>query len=75
LPVSVLYGTGCDTGGEDGDGVVVARNARLTWARDIAVNGSCAGTDLLHVTMLDLQRQPTFYKAVRKLLEDLQGAS
>ncbi len=68
IPVTVVYGLGCDTQGEPGDGVVTAASARLDGAENVAVNGSCAGTDLLHTEMLDPVRYPAVFGEVKALL-------
>ena len=72
IPVSVIIGTGCDTDGEDGDGVVTATNAALSWATNRYLNGTCDGLTTLHTTMLDTDRYPETYAILR---EDLVTVS
>lgn len=68
VPMTVIAGSGCSTGGQDGDGVVTVASAELPQAATIIVQGSCGGTDTLHTAMLDPTRYPVVYAALRGLL-------
>ncbi len=68
IPVTVILGTGCDTGGEEGDGVVTAESARLDWAETIVVEGTCSGVDTLHTEMLKPALYPAVYADVKLLI-------
>jgi hypothetical protein len=72
VPVHVIYGTGCDTAGKDGDGIVVAEDALLPYAKAYQINGTC--TDILglnlHSRLLDPGQFPEVYNLVVRLLKD-----
>lgn len=70
VPITVIYGTGCDMDGVDGDGVVVVESSVLFGAENIEVAGSCSGSAVLHVTLLD----PSLYPAVVEVIKEILTA-
>jgi len=68
VPVIMIVGLGCNTGGEDGDGVVTAASARLPWATDVEVPGNCSSFETLHTALLDPARYPTTYMIIKEAI-------
>jgi len=68
VPTYMIIGTGCNMNGEDGDGIVLKRNAILEGADNIFINGTCSGVDFLHVDMLDPGKYPQVYKEIEKAM-------
>ncbi|MFH1398836.1 MAG: alpha/beta fold hydrolase [Candidatus Woesearchaeota archaeon] len=70
IDVYTIYGQGCLTDGFDGDGIVSAKDAQLSYATNYATNGSC--TDLfkteLHNTLLDPGLNPEVYALIVDIL-------
>ncbi|MBS3169174.1 alpha/beta fold hydrolase [Candidatus Woesearchaeota archaeon] len=66
LPVTTIIGTGCAMNGEDGDGVVLERNAELDGAEKVLVQGECSTFSVLHTELLDVWKYPEVYEAVKK---------
>ena len=62
----VVVGTGCNTGGEDGDGIVTRANAELPYAENFYVNGSCSSLKVLHEQLLDIGKFPQIYDFIKK---------
>ena len=65
----VLYGTGCDTSGKDGDGIVTSDSAKLEYAQNIEIKGNCTGVNTLHTDLLDITKYPQVYREISKILE------
>ena len=65
-----IIGTGCDMSGEQGDGIVLNRNAILPNAEEYYINGTCAGLNLLHVDVLNTNKYPELYKILKEILND-----
>lgn len=63
-PAYNIIGTGCEMEGEDGDGIVLARNAELQGASTIYVEGNCTGLDVLHTQLLSPSRHPAAYEFI-----------
>ncbi len=67
-----IYGTGCDMDGEDGDGIVIAKNAHLDFATNIEIKGQC--NDFLnlemHNNLIRVNEYPEVYDAVIDILEN-----
>ncbi len=70
IPVYSIVGTGCTMQGEDGDGIVLSKNARLNGAHNIILNGTCEGTNILHVQMLRLSKHPEIEGIIKEVLEE-----
>jgi hypothetical protein len=68
IPIVNIVGTGCQMKDGIGDGVVLEENAKLEGAENILVQGSCKGVDLLHTSMLNIERYPAMYDAITKAL-------
>jgi pimeloyl-ACP methyl ester carboxylesterase len=73
IPALVIVGRGCDTNGEDGDGVVTAASADLPWATTRSVNGSCTSLETLHTGLLDPARYPEAYAIVKEAISFASG--
>jgi hypothetical protein len=68
----LVVGRGCDTDGEDGDGVVAVNNSLIKNfpdSRVLYVDGECSGTNLLHGDMLDVSTHPEVYEFVKEKLK------
>jgi hypothetical protein len=68
IPVYNIVGIGCDTRGEDGDGVAKNSSVYLSWANNYYVNGSCEGFDYLHNKMTRPDVSSEAYDLVRGFL-------
>ncbi len=62
-----VIGTGCEMGGEDGDGIVLKRNAVLNSAQTYYVNGSCLGINFLHNELLRIDKYPSVYETIKDI--------
>lgn len=69
INVSVIIGTGCPIGGEEGDGIVKNKSAYLSWAKNYYIKGNCSGVNFLHQSMLDTKKHPETYKYIKKELK------
>jgi len=65
-----LIGTGCDMNGEQGDGIVLNKNALLSGSTEFYINGTCTGLDLLHVEILNTNKYPQVYQILKKILNN-----
>jgi len=67
VPIVTIAGSGCDTSGKDGDGVVQKESVALPFATNYVVNGTC--TDFLrtnlHIELLNIDRHPKVYELLR----------
>ena len=64
-----IVGQGCDMEGEDGDGVVLKVNSLVQGFNNNIVDGSCSGTNFLHVGLLNINKYPGVYKVIKEGLE------
>ena len=64
-----ITGTGCNTRGLDGDGIVAAASSRLSFARNYDINGTCTLFQQLHGEMLDISKFPETYEIVKEILQ------
>lgn len=71
VPIYMIYGTGCNMNGEDGDGIVLTRNAILENANNSKINGQCGGVNFLHTEMLNPALYPKVYNLIK---EDLNAS-
>ena len=69
IDVTNIVGSGCEMGKEDGDGVVVRRNAIIQEFDNFIINGSCTGTNFLHSSMLNLNKHYKTYSIIRNGIE------
>ncbi len=63
-----IVGVGCETEGEDGDGIVQKDNAVLEGARNYFVNGTCSGFNFLHSEIILPNKHPEVYEILREIL-------
>ncbi len=72
VKVYTIYGTGCNTEGKDGDGILAAGDVMLDYAENFQVNGTCK--DLLglelHSDMLDPEIHPEVYDKIVEILKN-----
>jgi hypothetical protein len=67
----LVVGRGCDTDGEDGDGIVTVNNSMILGLPSnhiFYVDGKCSGTDVLHNDLLDTEKYPEVYEYVKSIL-------
>lgn len=72
IPVTTIIGTGCEMNGEEGDGVVLERNAELEGAEKILVQGECSTLSTLHTEMLDVNQYPGVYDIIEKEIKTIK---
>ena len=65
-----IIGTGCDMNGEQGDGIVLNKNALLSGSTQYYINGTCSGLDLLHVEILNTNKYPQLYQILKNILNN-----
>ena len=70
VPVYNIIGIGCDTYGEDGDGIVTNSSAYLDWAYNYYVNGTCQNREFkyLHTEIIYPDKYPQNYEIVKEIL-------
>jgi len=68
IPIYNIVGTGCETNGVDGDGVVLKEKAELPGVKNYYVEGSCSGSQLLHTDLLKIQKYPKVYQILKLAL-------
>jgi len=64
-----IAGTGCDTHGLDGDGIVLRDHVPIPGAQTFIVNGTCSTTTYLHTKMLDIDLYPETYEIIKSILK------
>lgn len=69
VPTTILAGSGCDTGGMDGDGVIQLNDTLLQGSKTIIINGTCTDRYPLHTTMLDTDVHPEVYLAIKEEIQ------
>ncbi len=70
VPVYTIIGTGCDTDGKDGDGIVQAEKSYLEWAENYYINGTCRSKfEPLHLDLRDIDLYPETYDVLMKILK------
>ncbi|MBI3034226.1 alpha/beta fold hydrolase [Candidatus Woesearchaeota archaeon] len=72
IPVYNIIGTGCNTEGEDGDGIITARSAYIDGANNYYARGNCSASlqpVLLHVDMLNPEKHPEIMSILRGILK------
>ena len=73
VPTYLIIGSGCEMGKEDGDGVVMRKNAELPWMTTTVVNGSCTTAEKLHTALVDPGRHPEVLSTVERLIDEHSG--
>lgn len=69
IPITNVVGTGCNMDGEQGDGVVLESSAKLDFAENYIINGTCRGaTKPLHTDLLDTDFYPVIYEVIKNAL-------
>ena len=68
VEVHNIVGMGCDTDGENGDGVVSKENSELEYAENYYVNGTCGSFSVLHTQILDIEKYPKVYETISSIL-------
>lgn len=65
-----ITGNGCEMKLGDGDGIVLHESAMLENAKNYDINGTCGGLfgGVLHTEILNIEKYPQTYDAVRKIL-------
>lgn len=65
-----ITATGCDMAGEDGDGIVLARNVPLNFTTNLQLNGSCTDAleSNLHVRFINPIYYPETFEMIRSIL-------
>jgi hypothetical protein len=58
-------GIGCNTDGNDGDGIVKKESSYLPWAKNYIVEGSCSGVEFFHITIRDMNKHPEIYEIIK----------
>ncbi|MBI2653292.1 alpha/beta fold hydrolase [Candidatus Woesearchaeota archaeon] len=68
----IIIGRGCQMKLGDGDGVVLAENAKLENAKQYFINGTCGGLfgKNLHMEILDVEKHPETYGIVSEILKE-----
>ncbi len=70
IPVYNIIGTGCDTYGEDGDGIVTSNSVFLDFANNFYIDGTCNNFfDPLHAQIVDPSQYPGTYEKVVEILK------
>lgn len=67
-----IIGTGCETYGDDGDGVVTNTSAYLEFAdNNYYINGNCSdgAFDYLHIKMINPKKHPETLKIINEILK------
>ena len=68
--VYTISGRGCNTEGEDGDGVVTLQSSQLEYAAPFIINGTCkdAFKKEMHKDILDIDKYPLVYSCINESL-------
>lgn len=66
-----IIGTGCDMSGENGDGIILEKNARLENGENYVIKGKCKSlVEPLHLDLLKMDEYPEIYETIIKILKD-----
>lgn len=70
IPIINIIGIGCDTDGEDGDGIVANSSQYLDYAENYFINSSCKESEFkyLHAEIVDIKKYPKVYKVIKDSL-------
>jgi len=63
-----IVGSGCTSDSQSSDGIVLEKNAKLNNTTEFIIQGTCAGTKLLHNTILDITQYPQTYDTLMQIL-------
>lgn len=65
-----IYGSGCDTEGENGDKIIPAYSTMLPNAENYEIKVNCTSVfDVPHLEILDIDRYPATYSAIKSILK------
>jgi len=67
--IYTIAGVGCNTYGKPGDGVVIADNVVLDFAKNYRIEGRC--TDLVQSDLHGRMLQPEIYPQTLKILKEI----
>ena len=67
-----IIGKGCDTDGEDGDGVVTVKSAYLETAQNYYMSGNCTAfpPQLVHTDMIHPDKYPETLSILKQILKE-----
>jgi hypothetical protein len=70
IPVFTIIGTGCDSEGKDGDGIVQAESSELDYADNIHIAGECDSEIVpnFHKDLLDPEKYPQVYGELKRII-------
>jgi len=68
--IYTISGSGCDTNGADGDGIMNLNSSMLPYAESYIVKGNCAGifSEGLHGEILNIDKYPEVYNTISLIL-------
>lgn len=69
IPIYNIAGSGCEMKQGTGDGVVLTDNALLEGAKNFVINGTCNGLDVLHTSLLNINKYPETYDIIKEALK------
>lgn len=71
IPVHNIIGMGCNTGGEQGDGIITESSQYLEYANNYYINGTCdeLNFDFFHETIVNPEKYPQIYELIKEILK------
>lgn len=70
VPIYNIIGIGCDTDGEDGDGIVKRSSAYLSYTENYYINGTCDSSFYyLHSDLIKVDKYPEVYDLIKEILK------
>ena len=66
VPAYNIIGLGCNTDGQQGDGIVTNSSAYLDGAQNIYAEGSCTSLDFFHSNIIDPYKYPEVYNIIKQ---------
>jgi len=71
IKITNIVSEGCSMDLGDGDGVVLKKNAVIhsPKSQNFFVNGTCSGADILHNSVLDINRYPKLFEIINNSLQ------
>jgi len=72
LKIYTISGKGCETEGQDGDGIVTYENSLIDYAESYVIDGKCDDTFKrdLHSFLLDIDKYPKVYDIITEILKE-----
>jgi hypothetical protein len=70
IPIYNIIGTGCPMDKSIGDKVVLEENAKLDYAENFIINGTCNNGAILHVDLIDIDKYPKVYEIIKGILKE-----